>query len=998
MSIPGPNAGGERTAPLFARAGSLLLYAALLWPPLAAGAHEGWPLALTQLLVLGALGAWALEMLAARRLDWRPTALDLPLALLAALVLVQLALGPGAFGAWALAPPPRELAVPASLPAPPIWVGTVSRPQTADSLLLFLTYAAVYVLVVNLVRRRAELDRLVRTLLLAGGALAFLALIDYLSRESWLLFWRPGPSDARLGGTFANPDHFGAWLGMLTCLGIGYLAARRGPGEGAAPLAALTASRTEREAAIRGWLPLAGVALTSLALVFTLSRGALLSLLVALGALLLVRGRLDPGRGWLALTGVALGLALGYGIWIGLDPLLARISGAGHVKRWVQWMSTLPMLADFPLLGVGLGAYKDIYFRYQPGALEAGRVYFPYAHSDVLQWLVETGPLGGALAVWAGWRVGRDLVGAHVLGRGRCPAGGGRGEDARRHDTWSLGVALGALAAVLALLIHSLLDFSARIPAVGILGAACLAMATVALHTRFGASEGRELVPTRSRAVGGGPWRAAAVLALLALISIPILAPALAESRLAPGAGLAAADAAVRVNPLSVRALRTRADLRINTARALWRGGAADAPAGDAQRARAGALVAGAIEDLRRALVLRPTEPFLHEHLGVAYATAAAMDGAEAAGLRASAFTHLARAVALAPSNPLLYRTLAVIAASGREPRIDLALSAARETVRLDRALLSDVVDRLLPLGLGAEQWMAAVPDSPADRLRLAALLEGRGLLDQAGAIYGRAAAGTGPLEPLARWARARLLLRARHAAAALDETEAALKLDPDNPELQLARAEALATLGRGAALDAFERALRSSEALAQSRGAGPFERAAVPAGLSALVADRLGGGARPGPARYRRALARYLVDQKLWSQARLEWEAVLAEAPQDALGHFSLGLALDASGAGDRAIEEYRRAVALDGRSARFRGRLAQRLWDTEQFVQAIGEWQAATALEPRNLAVALALARAYVRVGDSDRASREYERILSVAPGHAEARQALGRLRRTQ
>ena len=52
---------------------------------------------------------------------------------------------------------------------------------------------------------------------------AFLGLLDYLSREAWLLRWRNTPATGRLSGTFANPDHFGAWLTMLIFLGIGLL-------------------------------------------------------------------------------------------------------------------------------------------------------------------------------------------------------------------------------------------------------------------------------------------------------------------------------------------------------------------------------------------------------------------------------------------------------------------------------------------------------------------------------------------------------------------------------------------------------------------------------------------------------------------------------------------------------------------------------------------------------------------------------------------------------
>ena len=192
-------------------------------------------MAITQLLLLLALLLWVVRMLVERRLEWRCSALDLPLALLVSLVLVQLALGNRPLAAWALAPagPPD---VPSAVPALFLALGTVAPTHTARSLLLLLTYAGAYVLVVNLIRTRRQLDRLVSTLLILGGGLAFLGLLDFLTHEVWLLRWRDSIPTGRLSGTFVNPDHFASWLTMLIFLGLGSLLARGRSGSGTARL------------------------------------------------------------------------------------------------------------------------------------------------------------------------------------------------------------------------------------------------------------------------------------------------------------------------------------------------------------------------------------------------------------------------------------------------------------------------------------------------------------------------------------------------------------------------------------------------------------------------------------------------------------------------------------------------------------------------------------------------------------------------------------------
>src|SRR5262249_57905383 len=87
-----------------------------------------------------------------------------------------------------------------------------------------------------------------------------------------------------------------------------------------------------------------------------------------------------------------------------------------------------------------------------------------------------------------------DLVGAHLLGRADCPVGGGERDGAVRHDPFSVGLAIGGIGALIALLLHSAYDFPGHIPANGVLGAACLGIATLALHTRFTVASARPLI------------------------------------------------------------------------------------------------------------------------------------------------------------------------------------------------------------------------------------------------------------------------------------------------------------------------------------------------------------------------------------------------------------------------------------------------------------------------------------------------------------------------
>lgn len=979
------------------------LHAVLVWAPLAAGAYRGWPLAIAQILTVSALACWVLGMTGERRLQWRRTALDLPLGLLAALVLAQMALGHGPLVTWAVGPGASDLEAAAILP-PLVLVGTVSPSQTARSFRLFLTYAAVYVLVVNLVRTRLGLDRLLRMLLLLGGVVSFLALLDYLAGRAWLLGWGEPAARTRLSGAFVNPDHFAAWLEMLICLGIGYVLARSRPPEDERGAGAARSSRRAREQLVRRFLPMIALGVMALALVFTLSRGGIVSIAVALAALLALQGFAGRVRSSLVLVGLLLALTAGYGAWIGFEPLLDRFRGDLYASRLLQLRSSLGMLGSFPVFGVGLGAYRDIYFRYQPPELSPGKMYFPFAHNDLLQLAVELGLVGAALCLFAVWRVAADLIGAHLLGRGRCPVGGGEGDGARRGEAWSIGVGLGAVTAVLALCVHSAFDFGARIPANGFLAAACLGIATVALHTRFAGAGERLLTAVRVLPLGGGqrwPAIARAVCLVLVLACLPAIVRApLVESSL-EAAGVPASvrvERALALAPSDAEARWARARLRLASARRIWDSGQTEdgriLSTWAERRREALPLFDGAVVDLTAALRARPSDPFLHDALGWAHAGAAAIDEVPPAARQAAAVTALRRAIALQPDNPYLYRSLAVLALGQREPLLPIALGAARSAIARDPSLLPDLAGRFTPLGLGDAQWAQVVPDTPDARLDLGALLDEAGLGSAAEAQYRRAVALASPgTAGLARFALARSLARRGDFAGALGELDIALRVDPANPELHLARGTILAARRDPAALDALRAALGSAVARAATPNVDPEPFSKASARALAFAERALGRGER-GVLRYRRAFGELLIDRQLWSQAATEWEAVIAAVPRDARAHFLLAAALDALGRPGEALEHSRRAVALDGAATPYRMALGARLWASEQYYQAINEWQAVVAADPGSLEARLALGRAYQKTGERGLAVREYQRVLEIAPDNEDARRALGRL----
>ena len=538
-----------------------VLYALFLFAPLFYGSVEGWPLAMVELLALVALLTWVVKMIAEGELALVRTPLGLPCLLFVGVVFLQLAFGNSALRNWALSPSAE-----AQLPSI-FFSGSLAPASTRDALGLLLTYATVYFLVVNQFRERVQIDRLVRFLIIMGSLLAFFGLLEYLSGRPGVFGWQKLRPAGRVAGTFVNPDHFATWLAMLILLSIGFLLStkllrrqRRRHSASTTTLSLRDYWITDEEAdiAVKKFQPhrfghsvwqelllLFAITIMAVAFIFTLSRAGvvslILSMLVLVGILLV---RQAARRSHLLIAALVL-LTLSYAAWIGLGPLVERFGLAvtGLQTRLVQYWASLPMLGIAPLLGTGLGTYGDLFPRFQPIELTPGTLRFDQAHNDHLQFWIETGLVGGLILLFALWRIGRDLLGAHLLGFGRClhPSAVNGVDDVYRRDPYNVGIAIGALGGVVAVFFHSFLDFSLRIPANGILLATLLGIATVALHTRFFRNIAQDLVTVwrypivgRFRRVSAGV--AVAGFALVALFSI--VTPPWAETRFQSAARL----------------------------------------------------------------------------------------------------------------------------------------------------------------------------------------------------------------------------------------------------------------------------------------------------------------------------------------------------------------------------------------------------------------------------------------------------------------------------
>jgi hypothetical protein len=135
---------------------------------------------------------------------------------------------------------------------------------------------------------------------------------------------------------------------------------------------------------------------------------------------------------------------------------LQTLTGASF--RLGTWRDALRMSLTSPAVGQGLGAFHDAYPRFKRGH---GRIRVEHAENDYLETLAESGILG----------LGVVLVGGLLL-----LVGAGQGALSG-HDRVVRGIGLGAGAGLVALAVHSGVDFNLRIPSNAALAAVLAAAA-----------------------------------------------------------------------------------------------------------------------------------------------------------------------------------------------------------------------------------------------------------------------------------------------------------------------------------------------------------------------------------------------------------------------------------------------------------------------------------------------------------------------------------------
>lgn len=426
-----------------------LLLGVVALAPLPLGSHRPWAWSLLGVAVGVLLLAWAVGVarrggrlgVPLNRLAWPGIPMGLVIVW-AALQTIPWAPDHWAHPLWAEA----SLALGAPVPETVSLDPTLSR----TALMRLLTYAGVFWLAVQLGRDRSRAHLAVVTLAVAGLLYAAYGLAMHMmgiERILWLEKW------AYLGdltSTFVNRNSYGSYagIGLLSCTALLLHAVRR---------RSRGLAREQVYDRVQGViLTLAavasGVVVIGSAILMTHSRGAFLSTVAGVAALLAaaVVSRMIRPRTTLVLMGL-LGLLLAGAVATSgqqtAERLISTVEANSEDARHVLYARTLGAIADAPLAGHGLGTFLPVFRMHRDIQLSTPLVW-DFAHNSYLETALDLGLPGAGL-----------FFGSIAVVLAVCL----RGLVVRRRDHIypALAVAVAVLEGC-----HSLFDFSAQMPAV----------------------------------------------------------------------------------------------------------------------------------------------------------------------------------------------------------------------------------------------------------------------------------------------------------------------------------------------------------------------------------------------------------------------------------------------------------------------------------------------------------------------------------------------------
>lgn len=450
----------ERLIPLCTTAGIILI----LCSPLPFGNVETWSVSLFEIISFLTFGVWLTGQIWKRQIRIIPTPLYLPIGLFFILILLQTVNLPD-FVLGLLSPHKTDLFRDRYDALSRIFGDGIELSSTMslypyltkEKLLLYLSYAAFFIVVSNYIRGSRHIKRFFWVIFAVAILETVIGLLQYIASGAHV----------SASGTYINPNHFAGLLLLVIPLFLGYVlyaGAVKGP----------ASNRLHDKLRIHlstQMLLLFATALTTISMLLAQSRGAIFSFVVSMFFFFILITRNKKSGSIKLLLGVFFVLVIVYSVWIGLDPVIEKFAETTRQlpNRTSIWKDSLGMIRDFPVTGTGLGNFNLAYTLYKKEA--AGPYIYDHAHNDYIELAVETGIPGFVLVMW-----GLITFFMSMYGTVR--------DFNPKRDPLRFYLLIGSLCGLIGMIAHAITEFTFQIPSNAYYFTFLLGLST-AMHDRL---------------------------------------------------------------------------------------------------------------------------------------------------------------------------------------------------------------------------------------------------------------------------------------------------------------------------------------------------------------------------------------------------------------------------------------------------------------------------------------------------------------------------------
>lgn len=336
--------------------------------------------------------------------------------------------------------------------------------QSFELLILSLTYFFVYVTATCIARDRDSIRQVLIVITVAAGLEAMFGALNLLAGIGHPMLHPDNAHQGVATGTFANRNHFAAFLCLGFSAGVGLILGHRSAtgnaGSWRARLRAILSLLTSE-------LVLYRVLLLVIVIGVVLSQSrmgnaalALAVTVLAIAWLLSTRRAGSFGRGLILFLSIVVADVLLVSERYGLERVMERIEQTDYESevRSVANDMSRALIANIGHIGTGLGSYPTLQESVRPEGFERS---FRHAHNDYYEFWIEAGLPGlailASLLLYHAWSAARAL---------------------REARSWRRATGAAVLAIIAAGLLHATVEFNFRIPAYVAYFVTMLALAT----------------------------------------------------------------------------------------------------------------------------------------------------------------------------------------------------------------------------------------------------------------------------------------------------------------------------------------------------------------------------------------------------------------------------------------------------------------------------------------------------------------------------------------